>query len=253
MFIRCDDASILAYLFGSGSKTLVTHGGWVGSGELWLPVLERLGPDWRGVAYDHRGTGATMSHAPRITFERLVDDLFAVMDDLKIEKCVLAGESAGSLVVLEAALRQPDRFSGLVLAGARPNGRRSPQTDRLVQGCKTDFASTMNAFVDACVPEEDCAAERAWGRKIVMRSCAKDAVELMECLVSVEIEDRLCEIEMPCLILHGRRDAISPIANAQFLAARLPHSKLVVAENAGHVPMVTRPAWVAAQINARFG
>lgn len=252
MFVRRDDADILAYLFGNGSKTLVTHGGWVGSGELWLPVLEKLGPGWSGVAYDHRGTGATINRAPRITFDQLVDDLFGVMDALGIGQCVLAGESAGALIVLEAALRRPDRFSGIVLVGARTSGRRSPQTERMLAGCKMDFGATMNAFVDACVPETDCAAEKAWGKKIVMRSCAKDAVELMECLEPVNVEDRLSGLEMPVLILHGRKDVISPLENAESLAAKLPRGKLVIAEDAGHVPTVTRPQWVADQINARF-
>lgn len=252
MFVDCGDAQLLTYVFGSGSKTLLTHGGWVGSGELWLPVLERLGPGWRGVAYDHRGTGATVNRAPHITFDRLVDDLFTVMDRLNIGQCVLAGESAGALVALEAALRRPDRFSGLVLVGARTDGRRSPQTDRLLAGCKADFAATMSAFVDACVPEPDREAERAWGRKIVMRSNPKDAVELMECLEGVEVQSRLSGLALPVLILHGRKDAIAPLEQALALVDRLPQAELVIADDAGHVPTVTRPQWVAAEIDARF-
>jgi pimeloyl-ACP methyl ester carboxylesterase len=116
------------------------------------------------VTFDHRGTGATISRAPRITFDLLVADLFLVLDRLAVGRCVLAGESAGAAVVLEAALRQPQRFSGLVLVGGRYVGERTTQRDRLLQGCRLDFAATMAAFVDACVPEEDCDAERAWGK-----------------------------------------------------------------------------------------
>ncbi len=36
-------------------------------------------------------------------------------------------------------------------------------------------------------------------------------------------------------------------------ADAIPGAKLVVAEGAGHVPTVTRPDWVAQQINAFFG
>ena len=52
---------------------------------------------------------------------------------------------------------------------------------------------------------------------------------------------------------HGSRDAIVPLASAQRLAARIEGSRLVVAEGAGHVPTVTRPRWVAEQIEAFFG
>jgi hypothetical protein len=42
MFIETADASILVQSFGPGPMTIVAHGGWVGSGELWLPVFEEL-------------------------------------------------------------------------------------------------------------------------------------------------------------------------------------------------------------------
>lgn len=253
MFIKSTDADLLVHTFGAGAKTLVTHGGWVGSGELWLPVVERLGPTWRTVTYDHRGTGATVHRSPHITFEQLVNDLFLVLDTLEIGTCILAGESAGSMVVLEAALRQPQRFTGLVLVGARISGQPTPQSDRLLQGCRTDFPATMSAFVDACVPEEDCAAERAWGKKIVMRSSAKEAVELMQCLQDLDFQAKLHKINIPSLILHGSRDAIAPLEIANVLAETLPQAELAVANGAGHVPTVTRAQWVADQIQSRFG
>lgn len=253
MFIKSADADLLTHTFGTGAKTLVTHGGWVGSGELWLPVVERLGPTWRTVVFDHRGTGATVNRSPRITFEHLVGDLFLVLDVLQIDRCVPAGESAGCMVVLEAALRQPQRFAGLVLIGARTSGAPTPQSDRLLQGCRADFPATMSAFVDACVPEEDCAPERAWGKKIVMRSTAKDAAELMECLQDIDFATQLPRITTPTLVLHGSRDAIAPLATAKALADNLAQAELAVAEGAGHVPTVTRPQWVADQIRSKFG
>jgi pimeloyl-ACP methyl ester carboxylesterase len=253
MFLKSGSADILVQASGAGPNTLVAHGGWVGSGELWLPPFELLSRNWRTVTYDHRGSGGTISRAPAITFELLVRDLFDVLDRLGIERCVLAGESSGAAIVLEAALRQPQRFQGLVLVGARYVGTLSPGIERMLQGCKADFPATMSAFVDACVPEADCAAERAWGKQIVMRSNAKDAVEFMEALTVVDVEARLGALTMPALVLHGRRDAISPVASSEKLATLLPDAVLAILDEAGHVPTVTRPEWIAEQIDARFG
>ena len=119
MFLKFADADLFATSFGDGPRTIVAHGGWVGSGELWHPPFEQLSRGWRAVTYDHRGTGTTVNRAAVITFELLVNDLFRVLDALQIDGCVLAGESAGAAVVLEAALRQPGRFSGLVLVDGR--------------------------------------------------------------------------------------------------------------------------------------
>jgi 3-oxoadipate enol-lactonase len=253
MFVRTADADLLVSSFGAGSRTILSHGGWVGSGELWLPPFEILSRTWRTVAYDHRGTGGTRCTASAITFEALVADLFTVMDALGIDQCVVAGESAGAAIVLEAVLRRPERFSGLVIVDGRYTGQRNAQRDQLIAGCRANFPATMDAFVDACVPEEDAEAERAWGKQIVGRSNGPAAIQLLECLEGIELEARLGSIELPTLVLHGSRDVITPLASSEKLAELIPNARLSVAEGAGHVPTVTRPAWVAAEIEAFFG
>ncbi|MDB5824155.1 MAG: Arylesterase [Herminiimonas sp.] len=79
----------------------------------------------------------------------LVQDLFRVLDALGVDQCVLAGESSGACFVLEAALRQPTRFTGLVTVDGRYYGGTSVGAARFIEGCKTDFPSTMEMFVNA--------------------------------------------------------------------------------------------------------
>lgn len=253
MFIKTAEADLFVSDFGQvGSKTFVAHGGWVGSGELWLQPFEQLSRRWRCITYDHRGTGATRHRGGPITPQLLVDDLFRVLDTLQVERCVLAGESMGGVTVLQAVLRAPERFSGLVLVGARYQGQLSEGARKLAAGCKTDFAATMNAFVSACTPEEDCAAEREWALRIVMRSNPQDAAQLLECMGDVDLVTRLREINVPTLLIHGRRDVIRPMSDSEFLHVNIAGSRLVPLDNAGHVPTITRPTTVAAEIEAFF-
>ena len=89
-------------------------------------------------------------------------------------------ESMGTMVALEAALLHPERFTGLVIVGGRYTGASTPARDQLLAKCKVDFPATMDTFVNACTPEDDCDAERAWGKLIANRSNGPDAVQLME-------------------------------------------------------------------------
>ncbi|MBC7601278.1 MAG: alpha/beta hydrolase, partial [Ramlibacter sp.] len=227
MFLKTGDADILVSSYGSANRTLVAHGGWVGSGELWAAPFEQLSRTWRTVTYDHRGTGATRHTAPKITLELLVSDLFRVMDALEIETCVLAAESMGAIVALEAALLHPERFSGLVIVGGRYTGARTPARDRLIAGCQANFSATMDAFVNACTPEDNCEAERAWGKLIVNRSNGPDAVQMLECVEHVDLTQRLAEIKLPTLILHGRKDVIVSPDSSEAMASLIAGSKLV--------------------------
>ncbi len=59
---------------------------------------------------------------------------------------------------------------------------------------------------------------------------------------SFDTESRLSEIRCPTLILHGTLDALSPVANAEFLAANIPGARLVLLDDNGHSPNVESPA-----------
>lgn len=250
MFLPVDDADLFVADFGDGPRTLLAHGGWVGSGELWQATFGPLSKRWRTVAYDHRGTGATRHRTATISFERLVQDVFDVLDALDIRECVLAGESSGSMVVLEAALRQPERFSGLVLVDGRCSSRISPGGRAFLEGCRTDFPAAMKKFVAACVNEADCESERRWLLQLVMRSSGPEAIQLMECLQHVDLEARLPTIRQPTLLIHGRLDQVTPLATSEAMASAIPASRLLVIEDAGHVPILTRPQAAAEAIDA---
>jgi pimeloyl-ACP methyl ester carboxylesterase len=52
---------------------------------------------------------------------------------------------------------------------------------------------------------------------------------------------RLHEIQSPTLVIHAERDAMSPPANAQLLAARIPDAKIAIVRGAGHGYALERP------------
>lgn len=255
MFISHGEAELFAVDFGHGPATLVAHGGWAGSWELWADTFSILSKSWRTVAYDHRGTGATVCPADSISLEAMVSDLFAVLDALEVETCVLAGESSGTAVVLSAALQQPKRFGGLVLVDGLYHRPAPSGPEPFVLGLQADFVATIGRFVDTCVldSEPNSAAIRRWGRQILGRSSEASAIRLYECLYGLDLRAGVTRIEQPTLIIHGDGDALVPLAAAHWLAGTLPNADLHIVRGAGHVPTVTRPAEVAEAINRFFG
>lgn len=252
MFIARPDAQLYAVAFGSGPATLLALGGWVGSWEVWLEPFSLLSRTWRTIAYDHRGTGATIASPDTITLPMLVDDLFAVLDAFGVAQCVLAAESAGAAVALQAVLQQPARFSGLVVVDGLYHRERPSGADPFVQALHADFQATLEQFVDACVPEPNSSAIRRWGRQIVGRSSLQAAVRLYECLYGLDLRPQLAQIAQPSLIVHGDADVIVPISAARWLAAEIPHSQLVILPGAGHVPTMTQPQAIATAIDQFF-
>ncbi|HEX4906686.1 MAG TPA: alpha/beta hydrolase [Acidimicrobiales bacterium] len=247
MFLPAGGHILNVVQMGGGDRTLVAHGGWVGSWELWQEPFQLLQDGWRCIGYDHRGSGASTAPPDAISPEALVDDLFTVLDALGVERCVLAGESLGALTCALAVLRDPSRFEGLVIVDGAPAASREAMAP-LIDGPRTDWPGTVQWFIDACVPEPDSEHIRRWGRQILLRADAEAAARVMECHAEANVFPDWSSISVKTLVLHGELDVIVPLSAAEMVAGAVPDAELVVLPGAGHVPTMTRPAAVVAEI-----
>lgn len=256
MFVHRPDASLFTLGFGRGPQTLLALGGWIGSGEVWHDLFGHL-PGWRCVSYDHRGSGASECAPESITVDAMVDDLIAVADEVadgqRIGRCVLAAESAGAGIALQAVLAYPGRFSGLLLVGA--GWRRPPPGafDPFIAALEADYEKALGDFVDNCLPEPGSEDLRRWGRHILRRAPLPHAIELLRCRQALTVEAHLKQIRIRTLVVHGSLDRIAPVDDSRMLARELPDAELHVLEGLGHVPIVSAPAAVAQLVEARFG
>ena len=247
MFISSEQHLLNCVQFGTGDRAFLAHGGWVGSWELWQEPLQLMQADWRSVAYDHRGAGATTATADEVTPEGLVADLFAVMAHYELDGCVLAGESMGALTCLQAVLAHPDRFAGLVLvAGAPAMVGEAPN----VPAIRAHYPGYVRQFVQDCVPEPDSEHIRRWGEQILLRADPEAAARMFESHYERGIAPALAEVAVPTLVIHGELDQIIPVGVGEWVASTIPGAELVVIPGAGHIPTMTRPAAVVDAINS---
>jgi pimeloyl-ACP methyl ester carboxylesterase len=251
VFLDINNRKLFTLSFGAGPRTVLAHGGWVGGSEVWLLPFETLSRSWRTVTYDHRGTGLTTSVPDDITWQGLVDDVFAVMDALQIETCVLAGESSGVLVVLDAYFTHPERVDALILVDGHPGSFDPQWNDESLTAMRLDWPRFWSDFMDECIAEPDADHIRRWGRRIGERAGSEHGARLAA-LVSGSFADRLAEVAVPTLVIHGAADTIIPLEGGRALAAGIPDSQLVVLDGATHVPPMTFPVQVAEAINAFF-
>jgi pimeloyl-ACP methyl ester carboxylesterase len=249
MFITIGNAKIYTTSFGSKTfPPIVGIGGWIGSWELWAEPFAILSQKWHTIAYDHRGAGATVTLVESITFDRLVDDVFAVLDAYAIEHCVLAAESAGALTAFGAALKNPHRITGLVIVDGMYFRETPEEKDHFLLGLRKAYPATLDHFVEACLPEPDSDHIKHWGRQIIDRASQDSAIALHLSMSGIDLRDDLSHITQPTLILHGEADVLVPVKEAHWLAKTLPNAKLTVLKGAGHVPTMTRPVEIAQEI-----
>ena len=245
MFIKVRGQLVHTVDYGEGAPTIVGVSGSFGNSEIWEQPFELLSRRHRVIAYDHFGTGETRVPPELVTFEEQVAVLRELLDVLSVERCILAGDSSMVAVAVELAVRHPERIQALALVAGSVVHDENAIITGFVAALRSDFEQTLEGFVGGCIPEADSQHLRDWLRDIISRTGSERAAALLESFYGVDLSDRLPELSMPTVVIHGEQDVIRTSDAARAMAAAIPNCKLELLPGVGHVPTLTRPKEVA--------
>ena len=189
---------------GYGAPLILLHGNGESSG-YFVNQIDRFANEYRGIAVDTRGHGASPRGNKPFTLETFADDLKNLLDSLNIEKANILGFSDGGNIAVIFALKYPERVASLVLNGANlfPSGLKSS----FLIPVKVLFAvfSLLSHF-----------SRRAKRRSELLYLMAKQP--------NIQPE-RLSSIKCPVLVIAGTQDVIKE-KHTKLIAASLPDSSL---------------------------
>ncbi len=103
---------------GSGKPIMVLHGLY-GSSDNWLSIGKSLSGYFEVYLVDLRNHGRSPHHDSH-NYELIRDDIRGLMDDLGLEKAILAGHSMGGKAVMCFAQHNPDRVERLIIIDIAP-------------------------------------------------------------------------------------------------------------------------------------
>lgn len=251
MRLEADGSTIGYDVYGEGDTTLALlhayplhRGQWRAQGEALASTLRV-----RVVAPDLRGCGESSVDAEPITMERMAQDVVTLLDHLGARRVVLGGLSLGGYVALAALRLHAQRFAGAMLADTRatpdtPEGRAGREATALFVAERGS-----GALFDRDAP-------KLFSNRVITRH--PDIVAAARTLAESNAPDGLASVargmalrpdsipllpEIAChaLIIVGDQDAITPVADARTMFARIPHATLAVIEDAGHLSNLERP------------
>jgi 3-oxoadipate enol-lactonase len=229
---------------GEGPPIVFSHG-FLMDHEMFAPQVAELSDVYRVITWDARGFGATEFDGQPFTYWDAARDLFAMLDLLGIERAVLAGMSQGGYLSLRAALLQPDRVRALVLIDTQAPRETDEKTAEYGEMIDTwvahGYLEELASGVADAILGDPALAER-WKAKWRGMDHTRLAAAKGALLDRDDISDRLDELAMPVLCIHGTQDAAIPVSRAHEICAAVSDCRGVVeVEGAAHAASLTHP------------
>jgi pimeloyl-ACP methyl ester carboxylesterase len=256
--VDLDDGWVHVAEWGSpqADVTVVLTHGWTLSGRIWETVaasIVRADPSLRVIAYDHRGHGNS-ARASTASIERLADDLAAVIAKVVPRGVIVfGGHSLGGMALMALAQRHPGlvaaRAAGVVFVATSAGHllgaiRRAPGTALLMEAALALAARLMMPNRPLFLVRQG--ARGGFGKhprrhdlnRAVLQSAQADpraVAALGRSILQHHRYDALAAFrDLDVVIAAGTRDVLTSPAHAHRIADRLPMSRVVVFQGAGH-------------------
>ncbi|MFF3373652.1 alpha/beta fold hydrolase [Streptomyces sp. NPDC002680] len=214
---------------------------------MWTPQIEEFSATRQVIAPDLRGYGTSPLAPDTVTpLSRFAQDIEALLDESKVESCVLGGLSMGGQIVMECCARFPERVRGVVLADTfpapeTPEGHvaRNTMADRLLDEGMGGYADEVLEKMVA--PYADAGVKAHVHRMMTATDPRGAAAALRGRALRPDYRPLLTRLTVPALVVVGADDEFTPVADAEAMHAALPDSTLQVIERSAHMPNLERP------------
>jgi pimeloyl-ACP methyl ester carboxylesterase len=232
----------------SGPAVLLVHGHPFDR-SMWRPQAERLARDgYRVVTPDLRGYGESKSQDPETGLDVFANDLVALADHLELERFVLGGLSMGGQIVMQLIADHPERVTALLLADTFPGLDTPAAKQARIDTAARILEEGMRDYADELLPKMISRTTRATRPDVeahvrrMMRNAPGEgaAAALRGRAERPDYTPTLKNIEVPTLVVVGREDEFTPVADAELIHREIAGSALVVIEGAGHLPNLER-------------
>lgn len=215
----------------NGKPPVILVHGLIVSSRYLAPLAEILARDFHVYAPDLPGFGRSDKPGGFDTVETLAEWLMKYMDAIGLERSAFLANSMGCQVLVEAAIRYPERVRNMVL-NAPVIDRHARTIPRQVGRAMVDFPRERPALF----PIQALDFVQAGPRRFV-RSLGS--------MMSYPIEEKLPHIHDPVLVVRGQHDSIVPQHWAEECARLLPHGRLIVLPGSAHTSNFSTPLQLA--------
>jgi pimeloyl-ACP methyl ester carboxylesterase len=209
------------------------------------PFLDELERSFDTIVFDNRGMGLSGQAELPFTIADLAGDTAALLDALELETVHVVGISMGGMIAQELALAHPERIRSLTIGASYcggPEGTLMAPED--LQMLATAYASGVPEQVFRAMWEinlsPDFRADDSRFAAFTEMGSALPApqpvvLQQMRACAIHDTHERLGQIELPTLVIHGDADRLLGYSNGRQVAGLIPSARLETLAGVGHM------------------
>ncbi|MBE6513922.1 MAG: alpha/beta hydrolase [Thermoplasmata archaeon] len=225
---------------GEGEPVILIGG--IGANHRFWKGMVPLLKGCRVITMDNRGVGMTEYEKEEIRIDEIADDVIHLMDHLHIYKAHIVGWSMGSEAAMSIAVRHPQRVQTLTLVSSfqyRPyrSAYFMQNTTRLAKEGVCTAEAIHIVITSFCFPETFFAGLAEKGMDVPTPKRFEDPTKLLEQMKAMDtfdIGDRIDEIKVPTLVVHGAEDIMVEPKKAHAVRDAIKGSVYLEIPGVGH-------------------
>ena len=219
----------------SAATVVLVHGLAVSSGYM-VPTALRLAPNYHVYAPDLPGFGKSAKPGHVLSVPELADALANWMEVMQLPPAVLLGNSLGCQIIVDFAVRYPERITHAVLVGPAID-QRAPTVHQQA------FRLALNMF------REPFPFLFVAGREYLATG-PRRTVGTLKYAFADPMEEHLPFVRVPTLVVRGARDPLAPQEWVEDVCRLLPQSELVIVPGAAHAVNYNSPDTLAGLVRS---
>ncbi len=175
---------------------------------------------------------------PELSLDLYVDVVKKLVDSLKPEKLILGGHSLGGVVIQEYYFRYPNDVSALILCAT---GGRMRVSQVIFNSIKPDYQVFLNNLRVGLFYRKT--SKEIIENAILESSQMDPEVTYNDFKIcdAFDTLDKTNSIDVPCLIICGKYDQLTPVKYSQFFHDKIKNSELYIIDKSGHAVMLEKP------------
>lgn len=247
-------------VIGSGDRIVVLSHGFGGDQSMWKDIVPYLVPDFKVIVFDLVFSGSV--DPKHFDFDRFsnslaayADDLLAILEELKIDKCMYVGHSVSGMLGCLASIKRPELFEKLLLLGASPRylndesyegGFERGEIDGYLSAIKSNYSEWVSGFVPLLIAEDQPSIVNDLSRKW-LNIKPEIAFTVLQSIYESDLRGILRDVKTPCSIIQTRKDIVVPLSVPYYMQRNLggENNSVHILDIDGHVPQLTSPQLLA--------